>query len=217
MRLMKKDMGGAAHAIGLAKLIMTEKLPINLQIIIPAVENSVSCNSYRPGDVLIMRNGMSVEIDNTDAEGRLILADALVRACEDKPELIIDFATLTGAARIAVGTEIAAMFCNDDKLADDIQKSGVNTNDPVWRMPLFSPYKDMFESKIADMTNCASSSYAGAITAALFLEYYVSKKIKWAHFDVMAWNINKRIGRPIGGEAMGVVAVWNYLKNKYNY
>ena len=215
MRLMKKDMGGAAQVIGLADWLMTENIPIRLQVLIPAVENSVSSNAYRPGDVLTMRNGLTVEIDNTDAEGRLVLADAIVKACEDKPELLIDFATLTGAARTAVGTEISAMFCNNDDLAVDIARFGDKTSDPVWRMPLYAGYKSMFESTIADMANSSSSPYAGAITAALFLQYYVMKDLPWIHFDIMAWNIGNKPGKPEGGEAMGILAVGSYLLEKY--
>ncbi|MDF1758056.1 MAG: leucyl aminopeptidase family protein [Legionellaceae bacterium] len=215
MRIMKKDMGGAANVIGLAKWIMMEELPVYLKVFIPAVENSISNNAYRPGDVLTMRNGMTVEIDNTDAEGRLVLADAMVLACEDNPELLIDFATLTGAARIAVGTEISAMFSNDDKLATDILKAAEQTRDPICRMPLFADYKSLLESTVADMTNSAASSYGGAITAALFLDNYISNDVKWAHFDIMAWNLSSSPGKPAGGEAMGIIAVANYLNHKY--
>ena len=216
MRLMKKDMGGAAQVIGLAQWMMSYKLPIRLQVLIPAVENAVGSQAFRPGDVLTMRNGLTVEIDNTDAEGRLVLADALVKACEDKPDLLIDFATLTGAARVAVGTEISAMFTNDDQLADAITQSGRTTNDPVWRMPLFEGYANMLDSTIADMANSNASSYAGAITAALFLQRFVEKGVSWAHFDIMAWNVGNKPGRPEGGEAMGMLAVGQYLINRFN-
>lgn len=215
MRLMKKDMGGAAQVIGLADWLMTERLPIRLQVLIPAVENAVGSKAYRPGDVLTMRNGLTVEIDNTDAEGRLVLADAIVKACEEKPELLIDFATLTGAARTAVGTDISAMFCNDDALAAEISRSGDKVGDPVWRMPLFASYNSMFESTIADMANSSASPYAGAITAALFLQYYVTKGLHWLHFDIMAWNVSSRPGKPEGGEAMAILAVGEYLLHRY--
>lgn len=215
MRLMKKDMGGAAHVLGLAKWLMSEKLPIYLQVFIPAVENAVSEQAYRPGDILLMRNGMSVEIDNTDAEGRLILADALVKACEHPPAILIDFATLTGAARVAVGTDIAAMFSNNEKLAREIQDYGVQCSDPIWQLPLFSGYQPLFESKIADLMNSSPSPYAGAIIAALFLQFFVKPEVDWLHFDMMAWNVCSLPGKPEGGEAMGVLAVGQYLIDKY--
>ncbi|MDP3561446.1 MAG: leucyl aminopeptidase family protein [Legionellaceae bacterium] len=215
MRLMKKDMGGAAQVVGLADWIMTTRLPIRLHVLIPAVENAVSSDSYRPGDVLTMRNGMKVEIDNTDAEGRLVLADAIVKGCEENPELLIDFATLTGAARVAVGTDISAMFCNDDVLAAAIAMHGEKVNDPIWRMPLFSGYKSLFESTIADMANSSASPYAGAITAALFLQYFVPPGLPWVHFDIMAWNLGNRPGKPEGGEAMAILAVGEYLLQRY--
>lgn len=215
MRIMKKDMGGAAHAIGLAQWIMMMKLPINLRVFIPAVENAVGSRAYRPGDVLTMRNGLTVEIDNTDAEGRLVLADALVKACEEKPDLLIDFATLTGAARVAVGTEISAFFTNQDDLAFELSDAAKETLDPVWRMPLFQGYASMIESSIADLSNSAASSYAGAITAALFLERFVAASVSWIHFDIMAWNVSNKPGKPEGGEAMGIWAVAKLLKHQY--
>jgi leucyl aminopeptidase len=215
MRLMKKDMGGAAQVIGLAALLMARQLPIRLQVLIPAVENSVGSNAYRPGDILTMRNGLTVEIDNTDAEGRLVIADALVKACEDAPELLIDFTTLTGAARVAVGTEISALFTNDDALAAALMKTSTATADPIWRLPLYEDYESLFESSIADLSNSSSSAYAGAITAALFLQHFVTKGTPWAHFDVMAWNVRNKPGRPEGGEAMGLRAVAAYLIERY--
>ena len=215
MRWMKKDMGGAAHVLGLAKWLMTEKLPIYLQVFIPAVENAVSEQAYRPGDVLTMRNGLHVEIDNTDAEGRLILADVLAKACEEPPELLIDFATLTGAARIAVGTDIAAMFSNNDVLAAELQQYGTQYSDPVWQLPLFAGYQPLFESKIADLMNSSPSPYAGAIIAALFLQYFVKPEVNWVHFDIMAWNVCSIPGKPEGGEALGLLAVGHYLLDKY--
>ncbi|KTD79229.1 leucyl aminopeptidase family protein [Legionella waltersii] len=215
MRLMKKDMGGAAHVIGLAQWIMLQKLPIRLQVLIPAVENSIGPNAFRPGDVLTMRNGLTVEIENTDAEGRLVLADAVVKACEDNPELVIDFATLTGAARVAVGTEIAAMFSNDDQLAQAIVDAADKVSDPVWRLPLFTPYEELLNSNAADIANSSPSAYAGAIVAALFLRRFVTASTPWVHFDVMAWNISSKPGKPEGGEAMGLRAVAEYLLQNY--
>ncbi|MDF1684066.1 MAG: leucyl aminopeptidase family protein [Legionellaceae bacterium] len=215
MRLMKKDMGGAANAIGLAHWIMSMQLPICLQLLIPAVENAVSASAYRPGDVLTMRNGLTVEIDNTDAEGRLVLADALVKACEYKPDLVIDLATLTGAARIAVGTEITAMFTNDDELAADVSTASEIMGDPVWRLPLHQGYTSLFDSSIADLANSAASGYGGAITAALFLERFITPQTSWMHGDLMAWNIRSKPGKPEGGEAMGIQALFRYLAQQY--
>lgn len=215
MRLMKKDMGGAAQVMGLAKWIMTKRLPICLQVLIPAVENAISSDSFRPGDVLKMRNGLTVEVDNTDAEGRLILADVLVKACEERPELLIDFATLTGAARVAVGTEISAMFTDDDELAAALTEAAKLANDPVWRLPLFNGYSGMLDSSIADLVNSTPSPYAGAITAGLFLQCFVAKGIPWVHFDIMAWNVSNKPGKPEGGEAMGMQAVAHYLEKRY--
>lgn len=216
MRFMKKDMGGAAHVLGLAQWLMTHQVPIRLQVLIPAVENAIDAKAYRPGDVLTMRNGLKVEVHNTDAEGRLVLADALVLACEEKPELIIDFATLTGAARVAVGTEIAAMFVNNDQLAHALAESSREVNDPIWRMPLFDGYADLFRSTIADFSNASDSPYAGAITAALFLQRFITTNIPWVHFDVMAWNVGGKPGKPEGGEAMGIRAVGHYLRSRYS-
>ncbi|WP_298769263.1 M17 family metallopeptidase [uncultured Shewanella sp.] len=215
MRLMKKDMGGAAHVIGLAQLIMAHELPIRLRVLVPAVENAVSANAFRPGDVITTRHGISVEIDNTDAEGRLVLCDALSEANHDKPDMIIDFATLTGAMRVALGTELPGFFSNDDMLANGITQSGLQHEDPVWRMPLHQAYQDLLKSEVADLSNCATSPFGGAITAALYLQAFVDKDITWAHFDVMAWNNRKLPGRPIGGEAFGIRAVFDYLQQKY--
>lgn len=213
MRTMKKDMGGAAQVIGLAQLIMHYKLPIRLLVLISAVENAVDAKAYRPGDVVRMRNGMHVEIDNTDAEGRMVLADAIVYASEQNPKLILDLATLTGAARTAVGTEISALFTNHQALATKLMELGSLWNDPIWQLPLYEGYTSMFDSSIADMSNSTSSPYAGAITAALFLQRFVGQDIPWAHFDLMAWNISSKPGRPEGGEAMSVLALFEYLKN----
>jgi leucyl aminopeptidase len=208
MKLMKKDMGGAAHVLGLASLIMAEKLPLQLRVLIPAVENAVSGNAFRPLDVLQTRKGLTVEVGNTDAEGRLVLCDALTEADNEQPDLLIDFATLTGAARVALGPELPALFCNDDKLAGAILRHGSLEGDPVWRLPLYKPYRQGLDSKVADLNNISGSPYAGAIVAALFLENFVSPGTRWAHFDVMAWNVSGRPGRPEGGEAMGLRAVY---------
>lgn len=215
MRLMKKDMGGAAHVLGLAQWIMATELPICLRVLIPAVENAISERAFRPGDVLATRKGLSVEVDNTDAEGRLILCDALTEAVSEHPELVLDFATLTGAARVALGTEIAALFCNDEQLAQDLAAASVASEDPIWRLPLHRPYRQMLDSKIADLANSGSSPYAGAISAALFLQEFIPEGQLWAHFDVMAWNVRSRPGRPEGGEAMGLRAVYRYLQQRY--
>ena len=215
MRFMKKDMGGAAHVIGLAQWLMTCQVPIRLHVLIPAVENAIDANAYRPGDVLSMRNGLKVEIHNTDAEGRLVLADALAKACEEKPELIIDFATLTGAGRVALGTDIAAMFTNDDTLATLLTDSANVTCDPLWRMPLFDDYVDLYQSSIADFSNASDTPYGGAITAALFLKSFVTPEIPWVHFDIMAWNLCAKPGKPEGGEAMAMRAVGHYLRTTY--
>lgn len=215
MRLMKKDMGGAAHALALAQWIIARQLKVHLQLYIPAVENAVSGNAFRPGDVLCMRNGLTVEVDNTDAEGRLVLADALVKACETNPALVVDFATLTGAARVALGTKIATMFSNNDTLANDIMKYAAISADPVWQLPLFEPYEKMLSSDIADLSNADDSPYAGAITAALFLKHFVKKSTPWVHFDIMAWNVASEPGKPKGGEAMAIRAVASYLEAQY--
>ncbi|MCY4012449.1 MAG: leucyl aminopeptidase family protein [Gammaproteobacteria bacterium] len=213
MRLMKKDMGGAAHVLGLAKLVMSRNMPVRLRVLVPAVENAVSANAYRPGDVIRTYQGRTVEIDNTDAEGRLVLADALAVAAEEKPAVIVDYATLTGAARSALGTELPALFSNDDDLAAGIQASADRVDDAVWRMPLFAPYRRMLDSKVADLVNSPASPYAGAITAALFLEHFVGDT-PWVHFDIMAWNLATRPARPEGGEAMGLRAVYDYLAKR---
>ncbi len=215
MRLMKKDMGGAAQVLGLASIIMGSKLPIFLDVLIPAVENLIGPCAFKPGDVLTMRNGLHVEIDNTDAEGRLILADALVFACESKPELLIDFATLTGAARVAVGTDISAMFCNQKSLSLSLMEASESTEDPLWQLPLHAAYETMLTSSVADMVNCTPTPYAGAITAALFLQRYIDKDLPWVHFDIMAWNPSAKPGKPEGGEAMGIRAIAHYLSYKY--
>ena len=215
MRLMKKDMGGAATALGLARLVMGAGLPVRLRVLVAAVDNAVSGNGFRPGDVLRSRQGTTVEIHNTDAEGRLILCDALAEAGSERPALILDFATLTGAARIALGTDVPALFSNDDALATGLLAMAEREQDPVWRLPLHQPYREMLDSKIADLANATESSYAGAITAALFLNEFVPAGIPWAHFDLMAWNLKARPGRPEGGEAMGMRAVFAWLEQRY--
>jgi leucyl aminopeptidase len=206
MRLMKKDMGGAAHAIALARLVMQRKLPYRLQLLIPAVENAISGNAYRPGDVIRTRKGLTVEIGNTDAEGRLVLCDALAYAVEEKPRLIIDFATLTGAARVALGPELPALFANDDKLAEKLLKAASEVEDPIWRLPLWRNYRRLFDSDIADFNNSGKAGFAGAIVGGLFLDYFVPDDIAWAHFDTYAWNDVSRPGRPVGGDALGLRA-----------
>lgn len=218
MKLMKKDMGGAAHVLGLALMIMDRALPVRLRVLIPAVENAVSGNAMRPLDVLQTRKGVTVEVGNTDAEGRLILADALWEGGTEKPDLMIDFATLTGAARSALGTELPALFTNTSTLATRLMHIGEIEHDPVWRMPLHKPYRRMLDSKVADLCNASDSPYAGAITAALFLQEFVPPGVAWAHLDVMAWNPSSRPGRPEGGEALGLRTVYfaiaqHYIKN----
>ncbi len=215
MRIMKKDMGGAAHTLALAKLVMESRLPVRLHMLIPAVENAIAGNAFRPGDILKSRNGMTIEVDNTDAEGRLILADALTKAAEADPALIIDFATLTGAARVALGPDLPALFSNDHDLADALNKASVAEHDPVWRLPLWSGYDDMLKSDIADVANSSESGMAGAITAALFLRKFVPAGTVWAHLDTWAWRATAKTGRPKGGEALGLRAVWSVLKARY--
>ena len=215
MALMKKDMGGAAHVLALARLIMQAQLPVRLMVLIPAVENSVSGNAYRPGDVIATRKGLSIEIGNTDAEGRVVLADALTYACEYEPDLVMDFATLTGAARIALGTDLPPVFSNDVSIANEITMAGELEEDPLWVMPLYQPYKKLLKSPIADLNNMGSTPYGGCITAALFLEYFVTAETDWVHIDTWAWNQGSRPGRPAGGEAIGLRAVFHYLKKRY--
>jgi len=215
MALMKKDMGGAAHVLGLAHMIMTHKLPVRLRVLIPAVENSLNGNSYRPGDIIKTRKGLSVEIGNTDAEGRLVLADALAEASKEKPDMIIDFATLTGAARVALGPDIPPMFSNDDKLANSLQAASNEAEDPLWRLPLWKPYNKMIKSENADINNAGVGGFAGSITAALFLEHFVEKEIPWIHIDTYGWNPIAKAGRPKGGEALGMRASYKMLEKKF--
>lgn len=215
MRLMKKDMGGAAHALGLAHLIMESRLPVRLRVLVPAVENAISGNAYRPGDVIATRKGLTVEVDNTDAEGRIVLCDALAEAVAGKPDVLLDFATLTGAARVALGPDLPALFCNDDTLAEGLRAASVECRDPLWRLPLHDAYRDMLDSRVADLVNSASSPFAGAITAALFLQRFVPDEVPWAHLDLMAWNTRARAGRPEGGEAVGLRAVHAWLRTRF--
>jgi leucyl aminopeptidase len=217
MRLMKKDMGGAAHALALARLITLERLPVRLHLLIPAVENAVSGAAYRPGDIVKSREGSFVEIDNTDAEGRLILADALTRAAEDQPDLIVDFATLTGAARIALGPDLPAFFTNKDELAAKTEHSAREAEDPIWRMPLWEPYDEMLKSDVADFANAVNSPMAGCITAALFLKRFVPEEVSWAHLDTYSWRDQAKPGRPKGGDALGLRAVFGLLQRLYSH
>jgi leucyl aminopeptidase len=214
MLLMKKDMGGAAHVLALAQMIMAANLPVRLRLLIPAVENSVSGNAFHPLDVIRSRKGLTVEIGNTDAEGRLILCDALAEACTDEPDLIVDCATLTGAARVALGPELPVLFSNDDGTADALLRCGLEEDDPLWRLPLHKPYRRMLDSKVADINNVSESSYAGAITAALFLNEFVDPAIPWVHIDMMAWNPAARPGRPEGAEAQGLRALYALVAEK---
>jgi len=216
MTLMKKDMGGAANAIGLAEMIMLLKLPVRLRLLIPAAENVVAGNAYKPGDVIKMRNGLSVEVSNTDAEGRLILADALSEADSENPDLLVDFSTLTGAARVAVGTEISAFFTSKEDLASALLKNSEEAQDPLWRLPLYKPYQKLLDSKIANLNNSAASSFAGAITAALFLANFIKEETPWVHIDFNAYNVASRPGRPEGGEAMAIFSLLSYLFKKYS-
>ena len=201
MALMKKDMGGAAVALGLAGLLMARRAPIRLRLLVPAVENSIGGDAYRPGDVLRSRRGLTVEINNTDAEGRLVLADAGWEACAERPALLLDFATLTGAARTALGPELPALFSNDPQLLAIAQRCGVDSHDPVWPMPLWDSYDEELSSRVADLSNVAPSAFAGAVFGALFLRRFVAPEVPWAHFDLYAWNVRERPGRPVGGEA----------------
>ena len=214
MRLMKKDMGGAAHALALAQIVMQAKLNVRLDLFLPVVENAISGDAFRPGDVIASRKGLSVEIDNTDAEGRLILADALTRACEDKPTLLIDFATLTGAARVALGPDIPPFYSNDESLADDFAKASAEACDPIWRMPLWDAYETDMDSPIADLKNTGDGAFAGSIYAALFLRRFVDVGA-WAHFDIFAWAPKERAARPAGGEAQALRASWAVIRKRF--
>jgi leucyl aminopeptidase len=212
---MKKDMGGAATALGLAHMIMSRALRVRLRVIIPAVENSISGSSFRPRDIYKSRKGLTVEIGNTDAEGRLILADALALADADKPVLIADFATLTGAARVALGPDVPPFFTDDDGLAVDLMHAAVSEADPLWRLPLWRPYNALLDSKVADLNNVAVGGHGGAITAALFLRRFVSAK-SWLHFDIFAWTPSAKPGRPEGGECQTARALYSLLAKRYS-
>jgi leucyl aminopeptidase len=211
---MKKDMGGAATALALAHLVMSHKLKVRLRVLIPAVENSISGGAFRPRDIYKSRKGITVEIGNTDAEGRLILADALALADEDKPALVADFATLTGAARVALGPDVPPFFTDDEDLADKLMRHAAAENDPLWRLPLWRPYDEMLESKVADINNVGSGGQAGAITAALFMRRFVTAK-SWVHFDVFAWTPRGKPGRPEGGECQAARALYALLAERY--
>ncbi|NLR70751.1 leucyl aminopeptidase family protein [Novosphingobium sp. ERN07] len=215
MALMKKDMGGAAHAIALAGLIMALNLKIRLHLLVPAVENAISANAFRPGDILRSRAGLSVEVTNTDAEGRLVLGDALARASELQAELVIDFATLTGAARVALGPDLPAMFARTDATANDLLRAGMERDDACWRLPLHDGYREYLKSDVADLQNSPSNGFAGASVAALFLDRFVGEGIDWAHFDTFAWRPVAKPGRPKGGDALGLRAAWGLLKARY--
>jgi leucyl aminopeptidase len=215
MALMKKDMGGAAVALGLAHLLMSAKLRARLRVLIPAVENAISGNAYRPGDVLSTRKGLTVEVGNTDAEGRLVLCDALALADAERPDLIIDFATLTGAARVALGPELPALFGTDEQLVQELARVAAAEHDPLWPMPLWSGYEDELSSKIADMNNVAASGFAGAIFGALFLKRFVTESPRWLHIDLYAWNSKDRPGRSVGAEAQALRGVHRCLVQRY--
>jgi leucyl aminopeptidase len=215
MLLMKKDMGGAASVLGLASMIMAARLPVRLRVLIPAVENAISGNAFRPGDVLKSRKGTTVEIGNTDAEGRLILADALTLADEEEPDLLIDMATLTGAARVALGPDLPPFFTDDQELAADLERASVATADPLWRMPLWPGYESKFSSRIADINTVNTYGFAGAIIAALFLKRFVEKAKSWAHFDIFAWNPVDRPHGPAGGEAQAIRALERVIAERF--
>ena len=215
MLLMKKDMGGAAHALALAQLVMQAQLKVRLHLLVPAAENAIAGNAFRPGDVLRSRAGISVEIGNTDAEGRLVLGDALTRAGEEDPELIIDFATLTGAARVALGPDLPALMTRRDETADELLRAGEDTDDRCWRLPLFDGYREYLKSDIADVNNSGSNGYAGASVAGLFLDMFVPEGTDWAHFDTFAWRPAAKPGRPKGGDALGLRAAWRMLQGRY--
>ncbi len=215
MLLMKKDMGGAANVLGLAQMIMEARLPVRLRVLIPAVENAIAGNAFRPGDVLRSRKGITVEIGNTDAEGRLILGDALALADEEKPDLLIDMATLTGAARVALGPDLPPFYTDDDRFAGELAEAARAEHDPLWRLPLWRPYTRLFESAVADMNNSGDSGFAGSITAALFLRRFVEAAATYVHFDIFAWTPSALPGRPRGGEAQGIRALFRTIRARY--
>jgi leucyl aminopeptidase len=212
---MKKDMAGAAIMLGLGQAIMQAGLKLRLRVLLPCVENSVAGNAMRPRDIIKTRKGLTVEIGNTDAEGRLILCDALAEASDEKPEMIVDCATLTGAARVALGPELPALFCNDDGFANALISAGQAEDDPMWRLPLYKPYRRMIDSKVADLNNVSDGPQGGAITAALYLNEFVDPKVPWAHLDVMAWNQRSRPGRPEGAEAQTLRAVYAHIAGRF--
>jgi len=216
MRLMKKDMGGAANVLGLAQMIMASKLDIRLRVLIPAVENNIAGDAFRPGDIIHTYKGTSVEVGNTDAEGRLVLCDALALAAEETPELLLDFATLTGAARVAMGTDIVPFFTDNDDLAAQLKDRSRQADDPVWRLPLYDGYVPQLKSNFADLSNIGSSAFGGAITAALFLRHFVDEPLNWVHFDLYAWNLKEKPTCPEGGEAMAIRTVFSYLQEQYS-
>lgn len=215
MRFMKKDMGGSATVLGLADWIMRAGLPVRLRVLVPAVENAIAGNAFRPGDVVATRKGPTIEVGNTDAEGRVVLSDALALACEESPDLVIDCATLTGAARVALGPELPALFSPDDGLADDILAAGLENNDPMWRLPLWAGYQRLIASKVADVSNSGESGLAGAITAALFLKTFVDDGIPWVHLDLFGWNPDDKPGRPVGGEAYAQRALFEVIRKRF--
>ena len=215
MLLMKKDMGGSATVLGLASMIMDAKLPVRLHVLIPAVENAIAGNAFRPGDILTSRKGLTVEVGNTDAEGRLVLADAITRACESDPELLIDMATLTGAARVAMGPDVAPFYTDVDAIAEGVAEAGAAIDDPVWRLPLWNRYDDWLDSPIADLSSTGSGRFAGSIAAGLFLHRFGSDAKEWAHFDIFGWTPTARPGRPQGGEMLAGRAVYAYLKTRF--
>jgi len=212
MRLMKKDMGGAAHAIGLARMIMTNKLKVKLRLLIPTIENAIAGNSYRPGDIISTRKGLSVEVGNTDAEGRIILCDALTLACEEKADLLFDFATLTGAARVALGPDLPATYANNETVWDALNTAAQNTNDPLWRMPLWEPYDKNLSSSVADVCNITDNGFAGSITAALYLQRFIANDVKWAHFDIFAWAPNAKPAQPKGAAVQAIRAAFDAIR-----
>ena len=215
MAIMKKDMGGAATTLAVAQAVLALKLPVRLRLLIGAVENSVAGNAFRPGDVIATRKGLSVEIGNTDAEGRLVLADLLALGDEEKPEVMIDCATLTGAARVALGADLPALFTPDDRLADAVLDAGTKAQDPLWRLPLHKPYRDIIDSPVADINNAGASGMAGTITAALFLKDFVTETKSWAHLDIYGWTPSAKPGRPKGGEATAVRALIGMIRSRF--
>ena len=215
MKMMKKDMGGGANVLGLGNMIMASGLPVRLRVLVPAVENAISGNALYPLDVITTRSGKTIEIANTDAEGRVILADVLHEAGREKPDMLIDFATLTGAARIALGPDLPALFCNDDWLAAELLAAGEAAEDPLWRLPLWPGYRKLVDGATADLTNAPEGRFGGAITAALFLEEFINGAASWAHIDFMGWNTTNKPGRPLGGEAMAIRAVFETIEKRF--